>query len=429
MAPFHAEMCSALSDPNIPLLEVMGFRGSAKSTIGSLALVLWAALEHPDIYPFIIPIADTASQIGLNMAAIKNELETNERLIADYGPMMPDIDEHPDEWQAKNIVLRNGVRIMGRSRGQRIRGMKHREHRPKLIVVDDPEDLEWVRTKENRDKTERWLVGEVIPATDARQSKVVLIGNFLHNDALMARMSKNTLFKVIEFPLVDDTGRCLWPAMYPTQESLDQQRQKVGETSWYREYCLKVVPEEGQDVLPEDIHYYDELPFDDGNYLARGVDLAISTEQTADCTAVVTGEVTYEGNAIKIYVYPHPVNRRMNFNDSMDTFTNLRHSSKMSQTWLVENVMYQQVAVEEMQRRAFDVIPMRPTRDKRSRLRVAARYIKNGTVMFPRTGCEDLLTQLFGFGVEKHDDMVDALVYCILGAVGEGIEKQIVEYI
>ena len=29
--------------------------------------------------------------------------------------------------------------------------------------------------------------------------------------------------------------------------------------------------------------------------------------------------------------------------------------------------------------------------------RVAARYIKNGTVKFPRKGCEQLLTQLLGF--------------------------------
>jgi hypothetical protein len=34
-----------------------------------------------------------------------------------------------------------------------------------------------------------------------------------------------------------------------------------------------------------------------------------------------------------------------------------------------------------------------------------------------------LLTQLFGFGAEKHDDAVDALVYLILGVAGDGIEE------
>jgi hypothetical protein len=50
---------------------------------------------------------------------------------------------------------------------------------------------------------------------------------------------------------------------------------------------------------------------------------------------------------------------------------------------------------------------------KRARLRVAARYIKMGVVKFPRAGCAQLMTQLLGFGSEKHDDAVDALVYLI----------------
>jgi hypothetical protein len=48
-----------------------------------------------------------------------------------------------------------------------------------------------------------------------------------------------------------------------------------------------MVPEEGQDVLPEDIQYYDDPPFDDGNYLTHGGDLAISTKESADCTALL----------------------------------------------------------------------------------------------------------------------------------------------
>jgi hypothetical protein len=60
---------------------------------------------------------------------------------------------------------------------------------------------------------------------------------------------------------------------------------------------------------------------------------------------------------------------------------------------------------------------------------VAARYIRNGTVEFPRTGCEQLLIQLLGFGAEMHDDAVDALVYLILGLVGYGIEERKVHYV
>jgi hypothetical protein len=60
---------------------------------------------------------------------------------------------------------------------------------------------------------------------------------------------------------------------------------------------------------------------------------------------------------------------------------------------------------------------------------VAARYIKNGAVKFPRKGCEELINQLLGFGVEKHDDLVDALVWLILGVAEEGIEQQRMAYV
>jgi hypothetical protein len=56
---------------------------------------------------------------------------------------------------------------------------------------------------------------------------------------------------------------------------------------------------------------------------------------------------------------------------------------------------------------------MHPIKNRRDRLRVAAQYLKNGTVEFPRTGCERLLTHLFGFGSEKHDELVDSLVYLL----------------
>jgi predicted phage terminase large subunit-like protein len=101
----------------------------------------------------------------------------------------------------------------------------------------------------------------------------------------------------------------------------------------------------------------------------------------------------------------------------------------MSSQFFVEAVAFQQVMIEEMERRAFAVTPMHPIKDKRARLRVAARYIKTGVVKFPRTSYELLLTQLLGFGSEKHDDAVDALVYLILGLVGDGIEEQKIQYI
>jgi hypothetical protein len=54
----------------------------------------------------------------------------------------------------------------------------------------------------------------------------------------------------------------------------------------------------------------------------------------------------------------------------------------------------------------------------------AARYIKVGVVKFPWTGCERLMTQLLGFGSEKHDDGVGALAYLTLGWSETGLRSR-----
>lgn len=443
-AGFFAELIAALEDDSIDRLEEIGFRGSAKSTFTSMAYVLYAALVKPELYPFIIPIADTGTQATAVVSAIKFELETNELLREDFGTIetgkatdksweLKKRLESKEEWQARNLLLSTGVRILARSRGQRIRGLRHRQYRPKLVIGDDVENLESVRTQEGRDKTARWWRGEVLGGL-AHDARVILVGNWLHLDGLMARMKATGRYRVLEFPLLregdgTEMERCVWPALYPTQESIDKKREELGEVAWRREMLLQVVPEDGQDIVPEDIRYYDDPPFDDGNYLGHGVDLAISTKESADYTAVVSGEVCWENSKTQIYVQPHPVIRRMNFSQTMEALDNIRHSTNMSCEFYVEAVAYQQVAIEEMERRAFNVQAMHPVKDKRARLRVAARYIKLGIVKFPRTGCEHLLTQLLGFGIEKHDDAVDALVYLILGVINEGVEEQKVHMI
>ena len=63
---------------------------------------------------------------------------------------------------------------------------------------------------------------------------MVIIGNWLHTDGLMARLKNTGIFKVLEFPLLRDgpgteTERCTWRAKYPTQEAIDRKRDELGE--------------------------------------------------------------------------------------------------------------------------------------------------------------------------------------------------------
>lgn len=422
-------MMAKISDHEIKRLLLVGHRGSAKSTIGSLAFPIYAALEYPELYPFIIPISDTGTQAALNIANIKTELDSNELLINDYGvieygkvhdPNPEPTLESDEEWQAKNMLLASGVRILARSRGQKIRGLRHRAARPKVIVVDDPEDAEWVKTRENRNKTDAWMRGEVMGAVDEEFGRIIVIGNWLHEDALMARLKKLSVFTTLEYPLITDDGMVMWPSLYPTDRDLEKKREEMGTVAWMREMLLKIVAEEGQEVRPQDIHYYEEMPVSErGGLKGHGVDLAISTNESADFTTDVEGHVHYEDGRPKIYIQPNPLCAHLDFYHTMEY---MKGKPRGTHLWFVEDVAYQKAAIQEMDRNMMAVIAIKPIADKRARLRVAARYIKNGTVLFPKTGCEKLIQQLLNFGNESHDDLVDGLVNLIFGVVEQGLD-------
>ena len=453
-ADFHPEFISLLEDHTIQFLSVIGFRGSAKSSIGSIMASIFFALEHPERYPFIVIIAETRSQVVDLISDIRKEFEENQLLRQDYGDMSKGLVKQKD-WTKTSILLANGVRILGLSRGQRIRGRRHRQNRPSLVLVDDPEEMEKVDKKEYRDKTERWLRGEVIPAIEESKARLLVYGNILHTDAIMMRLKNDPLFLHKDYSLFngeDKWENCTWKAKYPDQAALDRQKAKVRYTAWMREYRLKVVPPDGQEVKEEWIQYYDEIPrryeqreIKTGRIVLElnpiqksgaGVDLAISKRQTADYTTMVPGVlaegIIAEGNTARldgnpaIYLLPNPVNDRLSLHETLGRMKQVRDSMAATvgtPTFYMEDVAYQRAAIEEAQRHGFVAIPIRVGSDKRSRLRAAAIFIQNGSVKFPRKGCEDLIAQITGFGIEEHDDLADGLVNLILGLRSGGFDK------
>jgi phage terminase large subunit-like protein len=82
-----------------------------------------------------------------------------------------------------------------------------------------------------------------------------------------------------------------------------------------------------------------------------------------------------------------------------------------------------------MERMMLPVVPIKPQGDKRARLQVVAPDIKNGTVLFPRTGCEDLLGQVFNLGIDSHDDLCDGLSYLLQGLAKQGLEPPKIHWI
>lgn len=431
-AKFQAEIFELTEKEELGNVFIVAFRGSSKSTILTTSYPLWAILGKQQ-KRFILILCQTQTQAKQHMMNLRRELESNTILKNDLGPFK----EESDEWGSSSLVFsRLNARITAASSEQSIRGLRHNQHRPDLIIGDDVEDLASTKTREGRNKTYQWLTGEVIPAGD-RDTRLIVIGNLLHEDSLLMRIKEDIsrqkidgIFK--EYPLIQG-GEILWPGKYPTLEDIETEKRKSGnEFAWEREYMLHIVPDEEQAIHREWIHYYDQLPdrnikdsFGYSKYtgVRIGIDLAISKRDTADYTAMVPGWLFGDGRETQIYILPSIINRKMTFPETVELCKILdktySENGERRPTLVIEDVAYQKALPQQLENEGlYHVKTTRPgNQDKRSRLVLTAYMIKSGKVKFPRQGAEQLINQIVHFGVEKHDDLADAFSSLVLSVI------------
>jgi len=432
-ADFQKNIISLIESSHKENLFVVAFRGSGKSTIVTAAYPIWAILGKQQ-KKFVVIFCQTQAQAKQHMMNLRRELEDNDLLKKDLGPFR----ENSDEWGAQSIVFSNtNARITVASVDQSIRGIRHYESRPDLIICDDVEDISSTKTRDGRNKTYQWLKGEVIPAGD-KDTRLVIVGNLLHEDSLLMRLREEREKDIIDghflyYPLINKKGICLWPGKYPTEKDVEIERKKVGnEITWQQEYLLNIVPSEDQAIYPEWINYYDEIPvpkklscgYTAFTEVRIGVDPAISQSDIADYTAIVPGLIFEVEDGYMMYILPKIINRRLTFPETIEICKIMFKSYKKDYyhtKFVIEDVAYQKALPQQLQvEGVYDVMTTKPGgQDKRSRLVLTANVIKTGRVLFPKEGAEELIQQIVHFGVEKHDDLADAFV----NAVSSMIER------
>lgn len=414
-APFQQELFALTENTTIKNLFVVAFRASGKSTIFTMSYPVWSILGVQQ-KKFVLIICQTRVQAKQHMINLKSELETNELLKNDLGPF----NEERDEWGVTSLVFsRYKARITVASTEQSIRGLRHNQHRPDLIICDDVEDIASTKTHESRQKTYNWLKGDVIPAGDMN-TRLIIVGNLLHEDSLLMHLyydiQENQIDGVFKrYPLMDDNGNILWLGKYPDLKAIKAEEKKLGNIyAWKREYMLQIVRDEDQIIYPEWLHSYtiDELPkAEEIRMLFISVDLAISQKHTADYTSIVLGLFTGYIGSYKLYILPNPINKRMTFPDTIKTIKEIYDANKniyYNVTILVEDVAYQRSVIQQLEQDGYKVEGINIATDKRSRLITCSNYIQNGKILFPEKGADEIKRQITGFGIERHDDLADA---------------------
>lgn len=202
-------------------------RGEAKSTLVTQLFTLWCAVAAKKHY--VVIVMDALDQALPMLEAIKAELDSNPRLAQDF----PETCGEGRVWQQRVILTENHVKVEVFGSGKRLRGLRHGPHRPDLVLLDDLENDENVRSPVQRDKLEGWLKKTVLKLGAADDSlDLVYIGTLLHYDAVLARVLKNPLWEAFTFRAVIQ-----WPDRMDLWERWEEILRNQGEEAADRFYA------------------------------------------------------------------------------------------------------------------------------------------------------------------------------------------------
>lgn len=172
-------------------------RGEAKSTIVTQLLTLWCVITERK--HFIGIIMDSIDQAEQMLAAIKVELESNPRLSMDFSQACG----AGRVWQVSEIVTANNRKIKAAGAGKKMRGWRFGPHRPDMIILDDIENDENVRKKEQRDKLQNWLKKTVMKLGPPDGTMdLFYLGTILHYDSVLNRTLKSPTWNAKVFSAI-----------------------------------------------------------------------------------------------------------------------------------------------------------------------------------------------------------------------------------
>lgn len=427
-------------------------RGHAKTTTFTFKDSLHASLYGYKHY--IILLSDSSEQAEGFLAGIKDEIEENGAIREDFG------NQKGKVWKSSVILFDNGTKIEAIGSGKKVRGRKHKQWRPDLMLCDDLENDENVATPDQRRKLRNWYYKAVSKAGDT-YTDIVYIGTLLHFDSLLANVSKNPEYDtrkyrgVIQF--AENTQLWdAWEAIYTDLENPDHKadalaffkaneaemlkgtkvlweeknsyyklmvdRVSDGEAAFNSEIQNDPIDPESCAFNEEWFDYYDDegkIPpdFSDPRFLfVGGNDPSLGKNKKSDTSAIIT--VAKDVRSGYLYVALADIEKRKPdqiIDDALETSRRMKRDYGRGYTKFgVETVQFQAYFAEIMRQRsaqAGEYLPIEEInsiKNKDARIQSLQPFVKNGYIKFSRRH-KTLLKQMSEYPMGKNDDGPDAL--------------------
>ena len=424
-------------------------RGHAKSTNLTFKGTMHSTLYGYKHYPIII--SDSSEQAEGFLDNIRVEFEENTAILEDFGPLAGSV------WRSNVLVTKTNIKIEAIGSGKKIRGRKHRNWRPDLIILDDVENDENVRTPEQRSKLKNWFDKAVSKSGDD-YTDIVYIGTLLHYDSLLAKTLTNPAYRsikykaVIQFSQADDLWQ-QWESIFTDLANDDREADALAffqahkaamlegtqvlweeKLSYYDLMVMRVSEgeasfnseEQNEPINPDDclfmeewFEYYNEaeINFRDPVFDFFGfIDPSLGKTKRSDFSAIVT--LAKHRSSGYMYVVDADIERRHPDRIIADVLAKerwLRASFGHGYRKLgAETNQFQWFLKEELAKASakaglyLPIEEVQQTSDKVMRIQTLQPDVKNKYIKFNRRH-KRLLEQLTQFPMGAHDDGPDAL--------------------
>jgi predicted phage terminase large subunit-like protein len=410
-APFHYELMRFMENRGevVTPAVVAAPREFAKSTVCSFGYVLHQICfgkRH-----FIIVSSDTEDLASDLTGYLYMELLYNERLHQDFGELVK-ANKPVDDF-----VTANNVRVKARGRGQRLRGLKHYQWRPDLVILDDLENDVNVRNPEVVKQILDWVQSAVYPALEANGT-LMIIGTILRQRSALHLMLTSPEepychFQRRTFRALQQDGTSLWEARHPVAR-LHMQKQLMGTVAFNREKMNEPTPTSG--MFQEDwFRYYHPDSLKDRILLVVGFfDPSLEAGGSADYKAVIT--VGFSREEMVFFVLDAFI-QKTTLEQTLRAVFN-RHREQSYHLLGVEDNLFQRLLLKEFDQMGRELGVFLPVKGvthrlaKETRVASVSPLLERGKIRFIRghSDQEKLIEQLLYFPSRTlHDDGPDAL--------------------
>jgi len=419
----HEKIFRILDDDSIKQAVIAAPRGWGKTSLINLAYPAKRILFRDK--RFIVPISNTATQAVMQSENLKRELLTNSRVKRLFGDVrLSEVAPGSFEkelWTKDMWIAHGGTFILPRGSGQQVRGILYGDHRPDLIIGDDLEDPEAVRSEEQREKMKEWFFADVCNAIDRAKKdwRIIVLGTILHEDSLLSNLLEDPDWYSVELSICDDNYRSNWPEYMTDEEVLalknSYQRKGMLDT-FYREYRNIPVSKEDATFKPEYVKYYIE-----GEEDMKDVESFILVDP-AKTVKIHSAETAIIGVGIDLFrkrIYVRDVVAKKLHPDQIysEAFAMAdRLGSRVigiEVTSLNEFITYP--IKNEMLRRGkfYELVELNARGKKEDRARALVPFYRMGYMHHNQACCGPLEAQLFSFPRPRRWDCIDALAYMV----------------